>query len=131
VHGNPADLSVGSLGLSGVQTSSDRNTKLGDCPDDRVGGAHRPSRLIKGGKEAVSGGIDLSATVPAELSANRSVVGRHQPLPRLVTESDGQIGGAHDVREEDRRKQPLWRSAGSEHGHSLLSFDPRRDDGNG
>jgi hypothetical protein len=65
-------------------------------------------RLIKGGKEAVSSGIELSATEPPELSTNRSVVSRHQSLPRLVTESDGQIGGPHDVREEDCREQPLW-----------------------
>jgi hypothetical protein len=122
VHGNPADLSGGGLGLSGMQTRPDRNAELGDCCDDCVGGAHRLGRLIKGGKEAVSSGIELSAAEPAELSPNRSVVGRHQPLPRLVTESDCQIGRPHDVREEDGRKQPLWRPAGSKQGHCRLEF---------
>src|SRR5207249_101975 len=92
VNGNPADLSVGGLDLSGMQTRPDRNTQLGNCRDDRVGGAHRLSSLIKGGKKAVSGGIELSSTEPPELSSNRRVVGRHQPLPRLVTEADGQVG---------------------------------------
>jgi hypothetical protein len=75
-----------------MQARPDRDAQLRDCGDDCVGGAHCLGRLIKGGKEAVSGGIELSASEPAELSANRSVMGRHQPLPRLVTESDGQIG---------------------------------------
>lgn len=104
MHGNPADLSVGGLGLSGVQARPDGNTELGDCRDDCVGGTHCLGGLIKGGKEAVSGGIEFSATESAELSANRGVVGRYQPLPRLVTESDGQLGGPRDVREEDCRK---------------------------
>lgn len=104
MHGNPADLSVGGLGLSGVQARPDGNTKLGDCRDDGIGGAHCLGRLIESGKEAVSGGIEFSATESAELSANRGVVGGYQLLPRLVTEPDGQLGGPHDVREEDCRK---------------------------
>jgi hypothetical protein len=109
-----------------MQTRPDRNIQLGDCRDDCVGGAHRLGRLIKGGKEAVSSSIELSATEPTELSANRSVVGRHKSLPRLVTESDGQIGGPHDVREEDCRKQTLWRPAGSKQGHCPLEFRTAR-----
>src|SRR5207248_10931433 len=98
------------------------NTELGDCRDDCVGGAHRLGGLIEGGKEAVSSGIELSAMEPPEFAANRSVVGRHEPLPRLITESDGQIGGPHDVREEDCRKQPFWRPAGSEQAHCPWEF---------
>ena len=112
MHGNPAELLIGGLRLSGMQARPDRNTQLGDCRDDRVGCPNRLGRLIKGGKEAVSGGIELSAMEPAELSANRSVMGRHQSLPGLVTEPDGKLGGPHDVGEEDCREQPLWLTGG-------------------
>jgi hypothetical protein len=60
-------------------------------------------RLVKGGEEPVSGGVDLSTTEPAELAANRGVVARHEPLPRPVSEPDGQFGRPHDIREEDCR----------------------------
>jgi hypothetical protein len=126
VHGDPADLSVGGLGFSGMQTRADPNTQLGDCRDDRVGSTYRLGRLIKGGKEAVSRSIQLSATEPAKLPANRRVVSRHQPLPGLVTEFDGQVGGPGDVREEYCRKQPPRRPAGSKDGHCLMEFRPPR-----
>jgi hypothetical protein len=99
VYGNPADLSVGGLGLSGMQACPDRNTQLGDCRDDCIGGAHRLSRLIKGGKEAVSSGIELSTAEPAELSAHRRMVRCQQISPSLVPEARGQLGRPDDVRE--------------------------------
>jgi hypothetical protein len=89
MHGNPANLLVDGLGLSGMHARPDRDAQLGDSRDDRLGGANRMGRLVKGGEEPVSGGIDLSTMEPVELSANRSVVSRHKPLPRPVPESDG------------------------------------------
>jgi len=103
MHSNPADLLVGSLGLSDVQARPNRDAQPGDCRDDRIGGAHRLGWLIEGGEEAVSGGIELSAAEPAELSANRSVVGRYKPLPRPVPESDGEVGRPDDIREKNCR----------------------------
>jgi len=103
MHSNAADLLVGGLGLSGMQARPDRDAQFGDCRDDRFGGANRLGRLVKGGEEPVSGGIDLSTTEPVELSANRSVVSRHELLPRPVPEPDGQVARPHDIREEDRR----------------------------
>jgi len=103
MHGNPADLLVGGLRFSGMQARPDRDTQLRDCRDYRLGGANRQGRLLKGGKEPVPGRIDLPTTEPAELTANRSVVGRHKPLPPSVPESDGQVRRPHDIREEDCR----------------------------
>ena len=103
MYGNSADLLVAGLGLSGVQARPDRDAQLGDRRDDRLGGANGLGRLVKGGEEPISGGVDLSTTEPVELSTNRSVVGRHKPLPRPVPQSDGQVGRPHDIREQDRR----------------------------
>ncbi|HEY8639094.1 MAG TPA: hypothetical protein VIL53_01165, partial [Solirubrobacterales bacterium] len=69
MHGNPADLLAGRLGLSGMQAGPDGDAQLGDCRDNPISGANRLGRLAKGGEKPVSGGIDLSTTEPAELSA--------------------------------------------------------------
>jgi hypothetical protein len=104
MHGNPADLLIGGLDLSDVDACPDRNAQLGDCRDDRVGAANRLGRLVEGGEESVSRGIDLSTTEAVEFSANRSVVARHKPLPFPVPEPGGQVGRPYDVREEDCRQ---------------------------
>ena len=127
MHGNPADLLVGGLGLSGVQACPDRDAQLGDCRDDRVGGANRLGRLVKGREEPVSGRIDLSTAEPVELSADSSVVSRHKLLPWPVPESHGQVGRPHDVREKNCRYEPLWRPTGlrslsDARAHCLLKF---------
>jgi hypothetical protein len=103
VHGNPADLLAGRLGLSGMQAGPDRDAQLGDCRDNPISGANRLGRLTKRSEEPVSGGIDLSTTEPAELSADRGVVRRHELPPGPVPEAGGQVGRPHDVREQDCR----------------------------
>ena len=112
MNGNPAELLLGGLGLSGVQACPERDAELGDCCDDRFGGANPLGRLVKSGEEPVSGGVDLVTMETVELSANRGVVGRDQPLPRPVAELDRQVGRSHDVREENGRQEPLCRPAG-------------------
>ncbi len=115
MHRNPGDLQAGRLGLSGMQAGPDRDAQPGDCRDNPISGANRLGRLTKGGEEPISGGIDLSPTEPAELSANRGVVRRHEPPPGLVPEAGGQLGRPHDVREQDCRQGPLWRPMGSKY----------------
>jgi hypothetical protein len=119
VHGNPADLLASSLGLSGMQAGPDRDAQLGDCRDNPISGANRLGRLTKRGEEPISGGIDLSTTEPAELSANRGVVRRNELPPGAVTEAGGQVGRPHHVREQDCRQEPLWRPTGSKHVATL------------
>jgi hypothetical protein len=124
VDGNPADLLAGSLGLSGMQAGPDGDPQLGDCRDNPIGGANRLRRLTKRSEEPVSGGIDLSTTEPAELSANRGVVGRNELPPGPVPEAGGQIRRPHDVREQNCRQEPLWRSSESKHAATLVHGDP-------
>jgi hypothetical protein len=106
MHGNPGDLLVGGLGLSGMQSGSDREAQLGDRRDDGPGGANRLGRLVKRGEEPISRGVELLTTVSVQFPANRSVVSRHKPLPRPVAESDGLVSRRHDIGEENRRQEP-------------------------
>jgi hypothetical protein len=103
VYGNAGDFLIGGLSLSNVQAHPDRDAQLPDCRDDRLGCTNRLGRLVEGGEEPVSSGIDLSTMEPMELSANRSVVRRHKSLPRPIPEADGQVRRPDDIREEDCR----------------------------
>jgi hypothetical protein len=102
-----------------MQAGPDRDAQLGDCRDNPISGANRLGRLTKRSEEPVSGGIDLSTTEPAELSANRSVVRRHELPPGPVPEAGGQVGRSYDVREQDCRQESLWRPTGSKHAATL------------
>src|SRR5690242_9590617 len=64
MHGNPGDLLAGRLGLSGMQSGSDREAQLGDRRNHGLGGANRLGRLVKRGEEPVSRGVELSTAVP-------------------------------------------------------------------
>ena len=82
-----------------MQAGPDRDAQLGDGRDDPVSCANRLGRLTKCGEKSVSSGIDLAPTEPAELSAYRAVVCRHEIPPGPVSEAGGQLGRPHDVRE--------------------------------
>lgn len=75
-------------------------------------------------EESVARGIDLPAAESAELAANRDVVRRQESLPGAVSETDGQLGGTHDVREEHRRQRPVSRLTGSNHVDCLALQGP-------
>jgi hypothetical protein len=102
-----------------MQAGPDRDAQLGDCRDDPISGANRLGRLTKRSEEPISGGVDLSTTEPAELSANRSVVGRNELPPGAVPKAGGPVGRPHDVREQNCRQEPFWRSTESEHAATL------------
>jgi hypothetical protein len=102
-----------------MQAGPHRDAQLGDCRDDPISGANRLGRLTKRSEEPISGGVDLSATEPAEFSANRSVVGRNELPPGAVPKAGGPVGRPHDVREQNCCQEPLWRSTESEHAATL------------
>src|SRR4029453_5466465 len=61
VHGDPADLPVDHLALTGMEAGANLETELVDGLRDRSGAANRPCGPVERRKETVTGGVQLGA----------------------------------------------------------------------
>src|SRR5262249_2119612 len=66
-----------------------------------------PGRTIKGGHEAVPGGVDFFAPEAPQSVSHRSVVGIEERSPAAIAERGGTTRRIHDVREQDGGEETL------------------------
>src|SRR6266566_4181621 len=102
VHGDSADLVAHQLTFAGVQPCANLNPERLNVFTDRARGPNGPGRSVEAGEEAVSCRVHLPPAVVLEQGANTSVVLVEHHAPGAVAELAGALGGAHDVREQDR-----------------------------
>src|SRR5918911_699338 len=74
VDGDPAHLPVRELALAGVEPRPELEPESPDRLLDRVSRPDRACRPVKGGEEAVAGGVDLATAVARELAADGGLV---------------------------------------------------------
>src|SRR5207253_2547559 len=67
VDGDPGDLSVHELALTGVEPGTDVDAEVTDSVGDRLRTAHGPRRSVERGEEAVACGIELAPARACEL----------------------------------------------------------------
>ena len=72
--GDPADLPVDDLDLSGVDAGPNLEPQLTDTRGDRTRTADGPGGPVEGGEEPVAGGVDFDAAVTFELTTDQGVV---------------------------------------------------------
>src|SRR5688572_22151486 len=104
---DPAELSVEELALPDVDSRPDLEAELVHGAADRCGALHRTRRAVERAQEAVARRIDLLAAEALDLAPHDIVVAQQAIPPRLVADLREQVRGAHDVREEDRREDPV------------------------
>src|SRR5712691_5952464 len=91
VHSDAGDLVARHLTLAGVDAGPNGEPQTMQPGDDVLRASHRPSRSVKGGKEAVPGGVDLRAPEAREVLAHESTVAFEQGVPGAVAELSGQV----------------------------------------
>jgi hypothetical protein len=106
VYGDATDVVAAMLDLAGVDAGSDLQAERPDRLLDRLRAADRSRRAIEGGQHAITGRLDLSATVPVQLTSNDSVVTVQKLRPMLVSQARSDLGGANDVGEQHSRQHP-------------------------
>ena len=103
----PADLAVRDFAFAGVEPGPDLELE----PPATNRGSRRPQaplgQVLERGENPSSGGVELAALEPCELSSDDRVVPLEQRPPGRVAEPRRQLRRADDVREEDRRQHPL------------------------
>src|SRR4051812_35196161 len=83
---------------SGPHVNAEASHRLGD----RTGAPDRPRRAIEDGEEPIAGRRDLSTPTSFQLAADDLVMRTKNIAPPRITERDGPLGRAHDVREQHR-----------------------------
>src|SRR5919108_2971558 len=102
VDRHPAEPSAHDLGLADVDTGPDLDPERPNALNDRRCTANGLGRTVEGGEEAVAGGVDLPSPEPLELGSNDPVVACQELPPPPIAHLTGDLGRAHDVREQHR-----------------------------
>src|SRR3954468_18433591 len=102
MDGDPAELSINDLALTGVQARSDLDPQLGDLPADRRSAAYATRRPIERREEPVAGGVQLTAAMASQLSSHNRVVALHDLPPSRIPHLRQMNRRVDDVREENR-----------------------------
>ena len=95
------------LALAGVQPGPYFETQLPHPVPDRRGAADGADRAVEGGEEAVSCRIQLATAKTIQLGTHERVVASDEVRPGPVCQLEGLGRRAHDVGEQDRRKNGL------------------------
>src|SRR5262249_35644873 len=85
-----------------MQAGPDLDADVAHRVLDGAGAPDRPRGPVEGGKEAVPGGVDLTAAEPLKEPADAGVVLIEQVSPAAVTELVGLLRRADDVSEQHR-----------------------------
>ena len=105
-----ADLGARHFDLPSMQTSADLDTELVPCFNNVQSAMNRASRSIEGGEEPITGGINLAASKPSELSPNHGVMLLEKLYPGTIAETVSELCRAGNVREKQGREDMvrLW-----------------------
>src|SRR5439155_14615863 len=107
VNGDAARFAVNELALAAVQPSAYVQVEGADGLLDREGAVDSPCRAVEGGEEAVADGVHFLAAVAPQLRADGLVMLLQQLAPGAVAQLGRPRGGTNDVREENRREDPV------------------------
>ena len=84
-----------------MDSRSDTDAQFADTFDDVTCARHRLSRTLKGDKEAVAGGVNLTAAKAAKFFTHYRMVLRKEFSPSTISKSRGALCGTDDVCEKD------------------------------
>src|SRR5690242_14754988 len=126
MHRYPAKLVTDPLAFTGVYARSYFEVDLAQRPTDRTRATHRRSRSFETGEEPVTGRVELAAAEAFEKRAHARVVLVEDRVPAAVAELTCVLCRANDVREKDRRQQPVGRRSGPHAGQELLELREHR-----
>src|SRR6266545_3117782 len=115
--GDPGDLSVVELAFPGVHAGTNLEAELAHAADDRLRRPDRARGTVERGEEPVARGVPLLAPEARKLASHERMVPREEIAPGAVADLRGALGGADQIREEDRR----------EHAVRHLRLEARRD----
>src|SRR6516225_2998842 len=100
MHGNPTKLFAHHLAFTGMNASTDPDTKRLDRVRNRPTTSHRTRRSIECCQKSVACRIDLAPAMTLELLAHEKVVLIEKLFPRPVTDFACSLGCVHDVGEQ-------------------------------
>ena len=107
VHREAAHLLPHTLAFAGVESRANRDAHLPHRLDDLSRAFQSLRRRVERCEQTVAGGVDLLAVEPFQLASGDAVIGIQDSAPRSIAHRSGEIRGSHDVREQDRRDEPL------------------------
>jgi len=84
VNGEPGDIRVGHLDLTGVQSRTDTEAHLADSISDCAGTGDGAGGTVEGGEEPVAHRLDLSSSKTFELSTDHLTLMLEQRAPALI-----------------------------------------------
>jgi len=122
MHGHAGHVVPTDLDLSRVQAVSHSKIQWTERIPDGQCTFDGPPRTVEGGCEAIAHGLHLAASEPLELTAHGLIMSIEEVDPSVVPELASQLGGTHDVREQDRGEHSFSAGAPSRARHELLQF---------
>jgi len=119
-RGDALHVIVGDLDLAGMEAVADLDVEWTDRLGNGASATHCPRRAVECGEKPVPKRFDFTSPVTRDFPPDRGVMSGEQVVPALVTQLFGSRGRAHDVREENGRKNAVAFCRGDGSGEKLL-----------
>jgi len=113
VDGNPGNVRVGYLDLTGVEAGTDTQAKLADRVPNGAPTGDGTSGAVEGSQEPVAHGLDFSASEAFELTTHEMTMALKERAPALISELRRPTGRSGDVGEEHGSEHALCFGLGS------------------
>src|ERR1700757_4371518 len=100
MDGDPTDVRVPKLDLTGVKSRPNFDAQRAHRRTDRLRASHGTRGAVEGRDHAITRGIYFAATMTLDLAGDQAVVAIQRPRPHIVAERGGALRRGDNVGEE-------------------------------
>ena len=126
VDGDALHVIVGDLDLAGMEAVADLDVEWTDHLGNGASATHCPRRAVECGEKPVPKRFDLTSPVTRDFLPDCGVMSDEEVAPALVAQLFGSRGRAHDVSEENGRKDAATFCHGDGSGENSSMASPIR-----
>ena len=112
VNSDPADVVPSGFNFAGVEADTYVEAQGSCALSYALSTLNRSSRAIKRDQKAITGRLDLIATMSGQLVTNHAIMSVEIPVPFSIADCVGKPRRVHDVSEQDSGQKPAGSATG-------------------